>query len=103
MVYDLRQFNKKFWDGVIMNLLTSILALFITAGFIVFFFYFGLIFITIAFASFIFLWMIIMIRIWWLRLRYGSNSIVLNEETNITNAAKTTIIDVEYQDISDKK
>lgn len=88
-----------------MNTLTSILALFITAGFIVFFFYFGLIFLAIAFGSFIFLWMVIMIRIWWLRLRYGDSFIRKTEKTSSGNDIihKTTIIDVEYQDVSDKK
>lgn len=85
------------------NLFTSFFAFLLTIGFIVFFIYFGVIFIALAFAAFVFLWMLVMLRFWWLRLRYGSKNIVIQEETHTPTTHKTTIIDVEYQDISEKK
>ena len=86
-----------------MNLIASFFAFLLTIGFIVFFIYFGVIFIAIVFAISIFLWMVMMLRIWWLRLRYGSKNIVIREETQTPTTHQTTIIDVEYQDISEKK
>lgn len=86
-----------------MNLLTSLLAFLLTIGFIVFFIYFGLIFIAIAIAISIFLWIFVTLRLYWLRFRYGSKNIVIREETQTPTTSKTTIIDVEYQDISEKK
>ena len=85
------------------NIFTSFFAFLLTVGFIVFFIYFGVIFIAIVFAISIFLWMFVMLRFWWLRFRYGSKNIVIQEESNTPTTHKTTIIDVEYHDISEKK
>ncbi len=86
-----------------MDIIFSIIGFVILAAFIGLALWFGAIIILVVFISSAFLAVFIVLRSYYLRMRYGSKmSEKPGNENRFINEPKATIIDVEFHDVSDK-
>jgi membrane protein insertase Oxa1/YidC/SpoIIIJ len=87
----------------IMDIIFSIIGFIILAAFIAFALWFGAAIILFVFVSSIFLAVFIVLRSYYLRMRYGKSAMKNPKNDSIFPVeSKTTIIDVEFHDVSDK-